>query len=292
MRRPPNAAAADRYTLADWGALVAAIDAPPTAYDAIHASAAKKTKASPYWDLNTGWARTRDYAGAAGWPEGAAKIRSYTDRWIPRLASLVSLPTYSPDLTGEFFDVGVLMSGEPEHWYAPEVSDTAISGAGVVHRVVVNLSASSCIDAPELVRRGAAVAALVAVLEATGAAVEVVVCAVIAAPGDSSRTCDISLVLKQSSDALDLDRLALVAVHPAGLRRIWFRLWESLLTDEQRDAYDVRLNGGYGQPADRPTDERGDVYSPAMSRNAGAFITDAGAELWVMEQLRQLGAIQ
>jgi len=292
MRRPQPAAATDRFTLADWGALVTAIDAPPTPYDATHSSAAKKTKASPYWDLSTGWARTREYAGAAGWPEGAAKIRSYTDRWIPQLASLVSLPVYTPDIHGEYFDVGVIMSGEPEHWYQPEASDAIISGRGLVHRVVVNLSASSCIDAPELVRRGAAVAALVAVLEATGAAVEVVVCAVIGAPGNSRRTCDISLTLKQASDALDLDRLALVAVHPAGLRRLWFRLWESLLTDEQRDAYDVRLDGGYGQPVDRPADEQGDVYSPAMSRTAGAFATDAGAEAWVADQLRKLGAIQ
>ena len=118
------------YTLPDWPSLVAVLDRPETNYDRRKGRASVDKTPSWSWDMNAGWSGARAMAGAAGWPEGAAKIRRYTDQWSPRLASLVSLPAYSPDLTGEYFDVGTLMSGEPEHWYVREDSDTAINEIG------------------------------------------------------------------------------------------------------------------------------------------------------------------
>lgn len=281
----------ERYTLPDWGALVAALDAPQSDYSQRWGRASRAQK-SRDWDLGAGWDRTRGYCGAAGWPDGAAKIRQYTDRWTPQLASLVALPQYTPDVVGEYFDVGVLMTGEPEHWYAREDSPAAVAGGGTVHRIVVNLSASASIDASALIRRGAAVAALVAALELSGASTEVIVCAPIEGYGAEASTLVVALELKHPGDALDIDRLALLAVHPAGLRRIWFALWEGLLTDKQRDIYDIRASGGYGRPTDLPAAERGDVYAPAMRGSAGDFESDDKAEAWMRAQLKRLGAIQ
>lgn len=281
----------ERYDLPDWASLVAALDTPESEYSKRWGRSSRK-EGSPEWDLNAGWYQTREYCGAAGWPEGAARIRQYTDRWVPQLASLVALPQYTPDVTGEYFDVGVLMTGEPEHWFAREDAPAAVAGGGAVHRVVINLSASAGVDASALVRRGAAVAALVSALELSGASTEVIACAAIQGYGREASTLTISLALKRPGDALDLDRLALLAVHPAGLRRIWFALWESMLTDAQRDRYEVRKHHRYGLPTDLPLAEQGDVYAPAMRGSAGAFGDDTAAEAWVREQLKRLGAIQ
>lgn len=280
------------YTLPDWAALVAALDRPESDYDRRKGRESIDMKPSWSWDMSAGWAGARRMAGAAGWPEGAEKIRHYTDRWVPRLASMVSLPTYSPDLTGEFFDVGVLMSGEPEHWYQREESPATITAAGRIYKVVINLAASANVRSETLVRRGAAVAAVVAALEATGAAVAVEATdRATRYHGQRQHTSDICVALKAPGEALDLDRLALVAVHPAGLRRLWFRLAEALLTDAARDALDVSREGGYGRPVDRDDADRGDVYSPALIGGDGEFGSDASAEAWAMAQLRALGAI-
>lgn len=275
--------------LADWGQLVAALDTPIAKY---YAGKLKRSSVvnppSQQWDWHAGWTRSRAMAGAAGWPDGVGRVKRLTDRFVSALASKVSLPEYYPEVAGDYFDVGVLMSGEPEHWYQREDSPTTIDAAGRIYRVVLNLGASCTIDADCLARRGAAAAAVVQLLELSGRAVELIAVSTSIRGGTGLA---VSVTLKASNDSLDLDRLALVAIHPAGLRRLWFRLFESLATDAERDALGIHEGGGYGAPRDVAESERGDIYSPAMFGGAGAFGDDAGAERWVEDQLRTLGAI-
>lgn len=276
--------------LSDWGAVVSALDAPmPAYYTRLGRTRSSESEGRSHdWDWKAGWGGARKMAGAAGWPDGVGRIKRFTDRFVSSLASKISLPEYYPDVTGEYFDVGVLMSGEPEHWYQREDSPTAIDAAGRVYRVVLNLGASALIDADCLARRGAAAAAVVQLLELSGRTCELI------AVGTSVRGekgLAVSVTLKAPNDSLDLDRLALVAIHPAGLRRLWFRLFEALATDAERDDLGMREGGGYGAPRDVAEAERGDIYSPAMFFKLGAFKDDQGAERWVEEQLRKLGAI-
>lgn len=275
--------------LSDWGQLVAALDSPtPSYYGGGLRRSSVAHESSQEWDWRAGWSGAWRMAGAAGWPDGVGRVKRFSERLISALASKVALPEYYPEVTGEFFDVGVLMSGEPEHWYQREDSPTTIDQAGRIYRVVLNLGASALIDADCLARRGAAAAAVVQLLELSGRTCELI------AVGTSVRGekgLAVSVTLKAANDSLDLDRLALVAIHPAGLRRLWFRLFEQLATDAERDALGMREGGGYGAPRDVAEAERGDIYSPAMFCEPGAFGSDQGAERWIEDQLRRLGAI-
>lgn len=275
--------------LDSWGAVVAALDAPTPEYYANRGcTRSSEAEDRAYdWDWKAGWSGARKMAGAAGWPDGVQRIKRFADRFVSSLASKVSLPEYYPDVTGEYFDVGVLMTGEPEHWYQREDSPQTISAAGRVYRVVLNLGASAMVDADDIARRGAAAAAVVQLLELSGRTVELV------AVGTTCKGArlGVSVTLKAANDSLDLDRLALVAIHPAGLRRLWFRLYEQLATDAERDANYLYSGGSYGSPEDVPEADRGDIYSPTMWGSSGAFGSDQGAERWIEEQLRALGAI-
>lgn len=275
--------------LANWGQLVAALDAPTPRY---YAGKLKRSSVanppSQQWDWHAGWTRSRAMAGAAGWPDGVGRVKRLTDRFVNTLASKISLPEYYPEVTGDYFDVGVLMSGEPEHWYQREDAPVTIDAAGRIYRVVLNLGASCTIDADCLARRGAAAAAVVQLLELSGRAVELIA---VSTSVRSGTGLAVAVTLKASNESLDLDRLALVAIHPAGLRRLWFRLFENLATDTERDALGMHEGGGYGAPRDVAESEQGDIYSPAMFGGAGPFYDDAGAETWLQTELKKLGAI-
>lgn len=276
--------------LDSWGAVVAALDSPtPEYYTRLGRTRSSESEGRAHdWDWRAGWSGARKMAGAAGWPDGVARIKRFTDRFVSSLASKIALPEYYPEVTGEYFDVGVLMSGEPEHWYQREDSTQTIDAAGRVYRVVLNLGASALVDADDIARRGAAAAAVVQLLELSGRTVELI------AVGTTCKGArlGVAVMLKAANDSLDLDRLALIAIHPAGLRRLWFRLYENLATDAERDANYIYSGGSYGAPEDVPEADRGDIYSPTMYGSSGSFGSDYHAERWIEEQLCKLGAIE
>jgi len=273
-----------------WRHVADTLQSPDPAYygNGKQPSATNKP-ASHDWDYNAGWNGTLKMAGAEGWPEGSERIKRYTDRYIAQLASKVKLPTYYPEVVGDFYDVGLLMSGEPEHWLQREDSDQSTAAAGRVYRVVLNISASWNVPPETIERRGAAAAALVQLLELAGLTTELTV--VFAVKKDQARmTAEINL--KSASEPLDLDRLALVAIHPAGLRRIGFRLMEIDATDNERDYYEYYSSGLYGYPCNVGEDEQGDVYSPSISSASPTpFSADKTTLAWIKEQLTRLGAM-
>ncbi len=277
--------------LPNWAELVSALDAPVPAFYAHGGKlrSSEKTAKDQTWDWNTGWKGSRAMAGSDGWPDGVSRIKRFSETFISELASRIHPPLYNPDVTGEFFDVGVLMTGEPEHWYQREDSPESISAAGRVYRIVLNLSASHLIDADSIARRGAAAAALIQLLDLAGFATELIA---VATSKKNGSEFAVSVTLKHSGEALDLDRLALVAIHPAGLRRIFFRLYENLSTDYERVTNEIYTGGSYGKPVDVPADQQGDIYSPAMrGSDAGAFRDDRSASEWIENHLKTLGAI-
>lgn len=247
------------------------------------------------WDLGCGWSGALSMARDSGWPEGASSIRRLSDKYIDKITSSVYVKQYVYDVQGLSFDVGMLMQGEPEHWIRTEDTDIVERRSGKLYSVLINNAASSTIQTDEIARRGAATAALVYLLESTGTSTALdVTNKVVNVANTYSLRIDISL--KKHGEPLDLDRLALITIHPAGLRRIMFKIKEQITTDEDRRAILIYAgtNRGYGVPVDITPEERTgvDIYGPAMVRSQPhPFISDDSTEEWIKQQLRKIGVI-
>ena len=102
---------------------------------------------------------------------------------------------------------------------------------------------------------------------------------------------------KGKTKPLDIDRLALAAVHPVGLRRIFFRVNELLNTDAMRKGMPYYVAGrAYGVPADLPDLSGIDVYAPTMRATKktvldAPFSCDIKTEGWIKQQLVKLGVV-
>jgi hypothetical protein len=165
-----------------------------------------------------------------GWAEGTAKIVEHREACSAFLAAAKTAKTreFGWDVTGDFIDVGRLLSGEPEC-----CGSEFDGGNQIASRVVsirLNQSVSGGISADTICARGVTVLVAVDLLESCGVRCEVTV-----SKGSKGTGCagsvrnlqvDSHVVVKQAGDAVDLDKLAFWVAHPASFRRLGFRLNE------------------------------------------------------------------
>lgn len=277
----------DTHFITSWEAVQAIMAAPlPTYYHADRKAASHFNAPSTDWDYYAGWGGTLALAGSNGWPDGSKKVKKLADSFISSVGSKMILPEFSPAVTGEFFDVASVLSGEPECWLERSESEQEITGAGKIYSLVADMCCSSTVDASALELRGAALIAIAQLLELAGHQTE------ITAFVDGIRYgCDglrVRITVKHAGQPFDIDRLALLLAHPAGFRRIGFRLLEEFATDKQRDDIGIRSGGGYGSVC--ATTPEGDVFSPSMV-NAGPFAHIGTTEQWIESELKKLGVM-
>lgn len=211
-----------------------------------------------------------------GWPEGRRLVEEQSARIVARLAKSVHRPEVSYDVVGDCFDMGRVVTGEPENAMQWTQSEATAHGPKI-HNIVVNYVASASYTAEQLQRRGIAIAALVDALEYCDYRVGVTVAyGVQASFGD---VCA-SVQVKEPSEPMQMDKLAFVLGHPAMLRRIGFKYMEANLTEEQQ-----RVFSGYGVPANNALPQGDIVIGGARSDRD---MLD-NPEKWVVEQLKAQG---
>ena len=163
-----------------------------------------------------------------GWAEGAERvqaIRATVDSVVQD-----TIRSHNADIgwdvTGEFLDVGRLLSGEPE-CFGLRVQG-GDSGEKPVVKIVVNLAASAAVGSEEIFQRGAAIVAAIDILEGTGRRVEVWVAkgGKISKGRGQGSTLDIRCLVKPANQPIDIDRLAFACCHSGCLRRLFFSAQE------------------------------------------------------------------
>lgn len=216
-----------------------------------------------------------------GWHAGRCGVAESLVTISERVKRSVKTPVVYADVCGDTFDVGAAISGVPEHWHSFDTVDTERVGGSVVRLHVMAVFLCD-VSTDAIMRRGAAVVALVQALEYSGYPVEVVVSAGI---GRRHGSADIvyRCVIKKSSEPLELDRLGFVLSHPSFLRRYIFALMEREPLEVQRGIVD----SGYGSTADTPTDTDS-VFIPCMNSD-GIWSSDEGATRWVLSELQRQG---
>jgi hypothetical protein len=187
--------------------------------------------------------------------------------------------TFRPAVSGLFFDVGLVLSGEPEAWLETAETEEETKGQKVV-TLALNCTVSGGIPAATIETRGAAMLALAVLLERFGRSVRVVV-------GDATTRDGSYLyaetVVKEAGEPFDLDKLAFWLVCPDVLRRCFFRICEA---SPLREHVDARTGGGYGCPVEGWTPEGDITLKGILSERAW---TPEASRKWVVEQLKAQG---
>lgn len=171
-----------------------------------------------------------------GWKEGLELLHGEYVELSEHLMKENEQTAYRWDLTGLALDIPTMLTGNPEHWLNA-VPITARKGI----RIEVNISTSGATNQGAIIKRGAAICALIDSLQEHGYIVEL-------------SLIDIGLNVMHSNDGyvsieigqtpLDMDQVAFAIAHPSSLRRLAFASHEFLFNTDDC--------GGYGCPSNDP----------------------------------------
>lgn len=237
---------------------------------------------------DSGWYGTSTFEEAVslarnGWPEGLEKAAMFDAVLEQIIAEKMFEPEAKWDVSGDWIDIGRFVTGEPEvfgEYVETEVQRTATPPK--IIRIVVNVCVSAGVDTGVIIKRGAAMTALVTALERHGRRCEIDV----VAPnqmGYNSQRFDLVIRAKEAGEPMQLDKMVFLMAHPAILRRLIFSSWEH----GNRDATPSR-HSGYGRVAEMPDDQRGDIYLGGADLRRGNWDLKS-AEAWILNTLAEQG---
>ena len=164
--------------------------------------------------------------------------------------------TWEYSVAGQRACIPSYCAGVPAHMvYMDDQSDR---NAVPIVKIWVDVNASFGVEAESMIRKGAAIVALVDQIERSGQRVEVV--AKSYTEMRRNNILDVSVMVKAADEPMDMDRLAYAVAHPSMLRRSLFRVTEFMM-DYEVDGYG-RINSDIEVPANT-------MYIPPMFRDNG-----------------------
>lgn len=231
-----------------------------------------------------------EYIGIAfgGWGEGLAEVKKLSAPMVTKVTNLIDVPVPRWADEGEFFDVGEVLHGSAEPWVTFDSTEaTGKAGRKYVH-IAVNMSVPYWVRPDVLIRRGAAIAALVDGLQVAGHGVKVTLVAALSAWGDGYY--ELNVPIKEASEVLGLDSYVAAIAHPDTLRRMMFSYMETW-DEGMRRRFGVP-SGGYGMPEEwKDWATRSDIYVGPTSREE--WTKNWGdvdkCEAWILKQLEAQG---
>lgn len=209
------------------------------------------------WDGAVALART-------GWAEGREHVARYTLAVEDVLGAAVRTD-FESAVVGPIFDIGAFLADDPFCFLRPVETEERERSRGPIVRIVLNGTVNASASAQTIMRRGAAVVAVVNALEASGRRCEVIVTLASTRGGAS---CHVSVPVKRPDQNVSMDTLAFALAHPSMLRRFYFAVVEAAPADIART-----LTSSYGGAAAHPLDKTGDIT-----------LSDAGSADWYNER--------
>jgi len=234
------------------------------------------------WSGGLTWEQAKAMA-ISGWRDGMIEIEKYQAKILPIIAEKVLRPKQIQSIAGYCVDVGSFLANEPECFISREYEERNYPGQ--IYKIVCSISFSAAITPETIIQRGAMICALIDAIEYAGHRAEVV-CNDAISIGHSEDYrkgkyknqgwMEISVVVKKTSQPLEMTDLAFCLAHPAMLRRIMFSVaeiegWSDFMSN-------------YGYPAEAT--EKGDIY---LREIFSGTVPDDKAINWVLEELDKLG---
>ena len=234
------------------------------------------------WSGGLTWEQAKQMA-ISGWREGMIEVEKYRAKIVPVITEKVLRQKQIHSITGYNVDVGSFMANDPECFIAREYEERNYPGK--IYKIVVSISFSASITPETIIQRGAMICALIDAIEYAGHRVEVIC-------NDASTVRDtleyrqgkckengwleVSVLIKKSSQPLEMSDMAFCLAHPAMLRRIMFSVAE---LEGWSDAV-----SNYGIPAEAT--DKGDIY---IKEIFSGEVSDNEAIKWVLSELDKLG---
>lgn len=214
-----------------------------------------------------------------GWTEGIEKVSRLQGRILAAHPLRKQPKRFS--VAGAYPDVARAVAGDPMNMVVP---DQERSKRRPVITLLCNMCANAGVDKDAITNRAAVVAALVDHIEAAGFSCEVVSTALTTGGGWSSKSnsdfkCATSVVVKRSSQPVDIARLAFGLGHASFFRRMIFADWGGSETCRP-------LGSGLGHVQKLKDSPVKDVYViPSCEGNVKKFNTEEAAETEGLEFL-------
>lgn len=280
---------------------ITAVYSFPTWFDFVdqakgRTSSVKDTDAASRQPDIAKWAQTNTFKDAAdlaekGWSIGASKVSALGEAMFDDLSGLIRRPqVVYLDEPGIEIDIARYVEDEPDCFVHLEDQVKRGNSRQIV-RLVYNATASSSVPAEIIVARGATVAALVMMMEYSGAGVEVVAfigCSEkneINYPNNRGRAIEVYCTVKGSDQPVEVTSLAYALAHPSTFRRFGFGVMEGHPDQAARDALSVP--GYYGYPCE--ASHQGDLYIPAAKASDNVWLNPQNARAWVIDALKAQG---
>lgn len=173
----------------------------------------------------------------SGSPELGNKVIELSDAITGDLVKVENTGEFYYDLDpGDCMDIGKYMQGEPEVWF----QQTTGERPAIEVKIAVNLCLSGCIEDEVIIRRGAAVMALIDALKRRKYAVKVIPYYQVKEDGYSMHSNDgdcITTIEIDTRNDFSRDALAFILCNPGFCRRIIFAVEEKLYGKENLSGY-------------------------------------------------------
>jgi hypothetical protein len=216
-----------------------------------------------------------------GWEFGAEKIQRLGLAHFEMLANKIEQFDPVQDTCGLYFDVGLVVQHIPECWQRIEI--TKIDGIGnKVIRINFNASVSAGISSDVMFARGAAVFALVELLELAGIRVELSCDMFCTKNVMNANQVNVCVLVKPADQPIDAARLAYALAHGGMLRRLGFACYETGPKNFQ--------SSGYGMPTDSEVSKaNADIYVGRGMLGEPKWESLESARAWILREIKNQG---
>lgn len=222
----------------------------------------------------------------SGWPEGSRLVRAQSDKFrasVEHSQGISQGRIVRSGFVGVAPNIPAYIAGRPDSMLAFHREP---KNAPVV-RVLVSIGATWDVSADSMRRRGAAVCALIDLLEQSGRRVEITMLSAVLGNAGKLSAC-YTVTLKHAQDALDLDRIAFALANPAMLRHITFAARDRAPRTTRRELGCGEFGYSMGTSTDAPLPMQSEYnlyVGPIVN------LSDAAAERWLIQQLQNQGVI-
>jgi len=266
-------------TFPSLSAMVAAAKAP-TDYDGARAS----RRESGDWHGSASWDEALGLVHR--WDEGIRDVDAMRVAIVKGEQRMRTRTVRRPVPPGRVDVAGVAAGNPSAGFIARKPVASTRHAKGKVVRVLVNISAASKVSPDAIKRRGAAVLALVDMLQNRGLRVEVLG----TFTNVKSGVLEYRWTVKAANANASLATLAFGLAHPSMLRRIVFSMMECEPAQIRR-AFSIREGGTYGTPGDSQyaadVKAQGGIYLPALITD-GVWASDETAREWVRAEVERV----
>jgi hypothetical protein len=254
--------------------------------DALIAHRPMRKKVSQYAN-DAQWSGTRTFADAValaqdGWKHGANMVAELVTSITSKVTGHLQDATMYLDTTTNYcWDMASAVAGVPQCGinFSPTEDKKLV-------RIVVDCNTSAGVDSSVMLRKAAAIAALVAALEQCNFDAEVIVAFHLRGYRDRKESIQCAVMVKTAGRAVDLDILAYALGHPAFYRRIIFNWMEQFYANAEYT--ELIANGAYGHILPL-TGLSGDITIGYSMYGDSRWTNSATAAKWILEELKNQG---